>query len=98
MTPDDTAALLVLASGGLGNLVRPLLRWVAPGRKWGPKTVQPFTLAAVAALVVGWHALQPGPMDWAAALTQAGLAWVLANGRVIANATTRKKKSEVPEP
>ena len=92
MTVEETAIAITLASGGLAGLIKPALKLAFPGRRWGPKTIQPLALGTATAAIVGWYAAQPGPMDWRAILPQVGAAWVLANSRAIAAKVTEPRK------
>ena len=94
MTADDTAAMLILASGGLAVLIKPALKLAFPGRRFGQKTVQPIALAIAALCLVAWLALQPGPIDWLAIIRQAGMGWALAAG--IAARPGKPKKEDPP--
>ncbi len=95
MTTDETAIALTLASGALAALIKPGLKAAFPKKRFGSKTIQPLALGASAACVVGWYAAQPGPMDWQAIVPQIAMAWIVANGRVLA-AGIPTKKTETP--
>jgi len=82
MTTEETAALLTIASGGVGTLVLSALRLAFPARKFRQRTIQPIALAVSSACVVGYTAAQPGPMDWKLVALQVGGAWLLANSRL----------------
>ena len=97
MTADETALALTVASGALAALVRPALRYALPGRRIRQREVQAGAVTVASACVVGWYALQPGPLDWQAILPQVLAAWVLAQGR-IPQAVTHKKEEAPPMP
>lgn len=91
MTPEETALALTVASGALAALVRPALRRAFPGRRIRQREIQAGAVTVASACVVGWYAVQPGPMDWQAIIPQIALAWVIAQGR-IPSAASRKKE------
>ena len=95
MTAEETALALTVASGALAALVRPALRYALPGRRIRQREIQAGAVTVASACVVGWYALQPGPLDWQAIVPQVVGAWVLAQGR-IPQAATRKKKEDAP--
>ena len=97
MTTEETAITLTVASGALAALVRPALRHALPGRRVRQREVQAGAVTVASACVVGWYALQPGPMDWRTIVPQVVAAWVLAQGR-IPQAASRKKKEDAPMP
>jgi len=94
MTPEETALILTAVSGGLASVLTEAVRLMPKGRRMRQRTVQPLALALSAAGVVGWAAVQPGPMDWQTILPQVGGAWLIA-GSV---ARAHKPKVSPPHP
>ena len=91
MTAEETAVALTVASGALAALVRPALRRAFPGRRIRQREIQAGAVTVASGCIVGWYAVQPGPMDWQAIIPQIVGAWVLAQGR-IPSAASRKKE------
>lgn len=87
MTPEETALILTLASGGLASVITEAVRLLPKGKRMRQRTIQPLALALSAAGVVGWAAVQPGPMDWLTILPQVGGAWLIAGGIAKAHKT-----------
>ena len=94
MTPEETALILTLASGVVASVITEAVRLLPKGKRMRQRTVQPLALALSVAGVLGYHALQPGALDWSAVLPQVAGAWLIA-GSV---ARVRKPKVTPPHP
>lgn len=82
MDAESTAIALTVASGVLAAWARPALRYAFPGRRIRQREIQAAAVTVVSVCVVGWHAIQPGPLDWRTIGPQIVAAWVLAQGRI----------------